>query len=126
MKVVPFDLQGNKQREVALGTLVSGRTDQFAVDFGISSTTAFRHGGKSTVYLTGYRTRSYAEEYCSDDEDDEYDLDEDEDDDSDDEEAPDAVPIAAANGIKVCSMHFCVSSGTYVHCNCVCLIYSQV
>ena len=102
VKVIPYDVNGKAGREVALGTLVSGRTDQFPVDFGMSDTMAFRHSGKSTVYLTGYLTRSFASGYGSDEDD--YDFDEDEEDsesESDDDEAPDAVPLRLqANGIS--------------------------
>lgn len=98
IKVMPYDINGNRASEVALGTLVSGRTDQFSVDFGMSDTMAFRHSGKSTVYLTGYRTRSFASGYGSDEE--EYDFGDESGSESDDDEAPDGVPLTIqGNGI---------------------------
>eukprot|EP00879_Flechtneria_rotunda_P013776 GHRR01014389.1.p1 GENE.GHRR01014389.1~~GHRR01014389.1.p1 ORF type:complete len:405 (+),score=141.35 GHRR01014389.1:68-1282(+) len=85
---------GSKKREVALGTLENGRTDQVAVDFGMSSSMAFKHTGKSVVFLSGYLTRSFAD-FEDFDSDDEYDEDESE---AEDVEAPAAVPLA--NGVK--------------------------
>lgn len=101
VKAIPTDLEGKALREVALGTLVRDRTDQFAVDFGVSRTTGFRHTGSSTVYLSGYLTRSYASEFGSDefdDMDDSDDEDEDEEEDDSDEEVPDAIPMIP-NGV---------------------------
>uniref|UniRef100_A0A383WIA0 Nucleoplasmin-like domain-containing protein n=1 Tax=Tetradesmus obliquus TaxID=3088 RepID=A0A383WIA0_TETOB len=100
IKAIPHSVDGKQQGEVALGTLAAGRTDQFALDFGISRTTGFRHTGKSSVWLSGYLTRSFASDLGSDDE---YSMDEDEDEDedeesesgSDDDEAPAAVPLIA-------------------------------
>jgi hypothetical protein len=100
IKAIPHSIDGKQQGEVALGTLQAGRTDQFALDFGISRTTGFRHTGKSSVWLSGYLTRSYASDYGSDEDYDsmeESDEDEDEESESesesDDEEAPAAVPL---------------------------------
>jgi hypothetical protein len=99
VKIIPITLEGKQKPEVALGTLQAGRTDQFPVDFGFSNGMAFRHTGKSSVFLSGYLTRSYT----STDSDDEYEEDEDdedEDEDEDEEEAPNAIPLANG-GIKV-------------------------
>jgi hypothetical protein len=105
IKAIPRSVEGKQQGEVALGTLQAGRTDQFALDFGISRTTGFRHTGKSSVWLSGYLTRSYASDFGSDeeysmDESEEEEDEEESDSESDDEEAPAAVPLSI-NGVAV-------------------------
>jgi hypothetical protein len=106
IKAIPHSVEGKQQGEVALGTLQAGRTDQFALDFGISRTTGFRHTGKSSVWLSGYLTRSYAsdfgsdEEYSMDDSEEDEEEEEESDSESDDEEAPAAVPLSI-NGVAV-------------------------
>jgi hypothetical protein len=114
IKAIPHSVEGKQQGEVALGTLQAGRTDQFALDFGISRTTGFRHTGKSSVWLSGYLTRSFASDLGSDEE---YSMDDSEEDEeeeeseseSDDEEAPAAVPlsingVATAAKVRACCL----------------------
>jgi hypothetical protein len=99
IKAIPHSVDGKQQGEVALGTLQAGRTDQFALDFGISRTTGFRHTGKSSVWLSGYLTRSFAsdfgseEDYSMDEDDGDEDEESESESESDDDEAPAAVPL---------------------------------
>ncbi|KAI8467464.1 MAG: hypothetical protein J3K34DRAFT_35179 [Monoraphidium minutum] len=91
-------------KPIALATLEHGACSQFALDFGISSSTTFVNTGPGPVFISGYITRSVQHFEGSDDDDD----DDDEDDmsdsgmEDDDEEPPKLVPIkgAAAGGKK--------------------------
>lgn len=82
-------------KPIALATLERGACTQFALDFGISSTTTFINTGASPVYISGYITRS-VQHFEGSDEEDEDEDDEDDDYEDDDDEPPKLVPIKGA------------------------------
>lgn len=80
---------------VPVGTLLAGKIEQAQLDLIFSEELEISHTGPTSVFLSGYRSVSYA--LPSDIEDDsEDDYDEDEDSSEDEDEPPELVP---ANGI---------------------------
>ena len=74
----------------AVGTLVQGQCEQFAVDYMATDSIEFSHTGASDVFLTGYKTTSSLMDSFPDDSD--QDLDEDEEDEEDEFDDDDEPP----------------------------------
>jgi hypothetical protein len=84
---------------IVMGTLCAkSRIFQFSADMGVSEDTTFINTGKTTVFLSGYKTISMIEVSEDMDSDEEGGFYSDEEEESDDDEPPQAVPIGKTNG----------------------------